>query len=381
MKRCGAPILTLSLFVWACSGPSGSREEVKTGLPVPFELDIILWEKSPAWTDTGEKVSEELGLRERERPVALRIGTPEEASRRIAETSRPGAQFTGSWGQLAHQAPEKSESPIGSVSLGGSSTGELRKGVPLPIQSPFHTVFQRVVKRDYIYGTEELIQAIMQAAQDVGTRYPGGQLQVGNLSRAEGGDIPQSRSHNSGRDADLAFFALDSRNRSVQPEWYVSYGPDGTDDEGKGLRLDVPRNWAFVESLLLNPRIQVQYIFVAHWIREMLLEHAVRNGALFGVVQRAEVVMRQPGDSSPHSEHFHIRLYCDLNDRLFGCVDSGRRHSWIESWDDAVEDKIARLIEASNTADGKSTEWADQLRVLRRAPDPEDENPYSAEEL
>ena len=79
-----------------CSAPSGSPEEVKTGLPIPFELDIIRWEKSPAWNDTGEMVSEEFELRERERPVPLRIGTPEEASRRIAETSRPGAQFAGS---------------------------------------------------------------------------------------------------------------------------------------------------------------------------------------------------------------------------------------------------------------------------------------------
>ena len=140
-------------------------------------------------------------------------------------------------------------------------------------------------KRDYVYGTEELIEAIVTAAEDVGQRFPGGVLQVGNLSREGGGDIPQSVSHNSGRDADFAFYALDTRGRPVRPDWYISYGPDGSDDEGKGFRLDVPRNWALVESLLLNTRIQVQYIFVAHWIREMLLEYGVRSGAS-PVVQR-----------------------------------------------------------------------------------------------
>ena len=33
---------------------------------------------------------------------------------------------------------------------------------------------------------------------------------------------------------------------------------------------------------------------------------------------------KQPGDSAPHNDHLHVRIYCPIEDRQFGCVDRGR---------------------------------------------------------
>jgi hypothetical protein len=32
-------------------------------------------------------------------------------------------------------------------------------------------------------------------------------------------------------------------------------------------------------------------------------------------------VLHQPGDSLPHDDHFHVRIYCPVGDRHAWCVD------------------------------------------------------------
>ena len=41
------------------------------------------------------------------------------------------------------------------------------------------------------------------------------------------------------------------------------------------------------------------------------------------LVEYARTLMRQPGDSAPHDDHFHVRVYCTRSDRFHGCRDSG----------------------------------------------------------
>jgi hypothetical protein len=33
--------------------------------------------------------------------------------------------------------------------------------------------------------------------------------------------------------------------------------------------------------------------------------------------------LKQPGDSAPHNDHMHVRVYCAETDRQFGCQDLG----------------------------------------------------------
>ena len=48
------------------------------------------------------------------------------------------------------------------------------------------------------------------------------------------------------------------------------------------------------------------------------------------MLERARGALHQPTDSSPHDDHFHLRLTCGLEERLLGCVDVGPRWSWVD---------------------------------------------------
>jgi hypothetical protein len=61
-------------------------------------------------------------------------------------------------------------------------------------------------------------------------------------------------------------------------------------------------------------------------------------------MKRARVTLRQPGDSSPHADHFHIRFYCGLEERLRGCVDTGERHAWVDTFTAEIEVEIGRIV-------------------------------------
>ena len=249
----------------------------------------------------------------------------------------------------------------------------------MSLEGPHHMVLHKTRTRNTIYGTDELVQALLDAAEYVALKAPGAILGVGNMSQPAGGDIPQSVSHNSGRDVDVSFYSLNEKNVSLKPEWYVEYDAQGFAEDGSSVRFDAGRNWLFVESLLMNRTIQVQYIFVADWLKDIMIEYGIRAGAHAEVIRRAEHVLMQPRDSSPHAEHFHIRLYCDLNDRLHGCHDAGKKHPWIESWDSAVEERVQRLIEAYQSGIQSERDAAlRQLDLLRMQP--EDESPESGEE-
>ena len=141
-------------------------------------------------------------------------------------------------------------------------------------------------------------------------------LGVGNLSRARGGSIaPYSRSHQSGRDADLAFYRLDRRGRPVAAE-----DLDAFDDRGRGpggTTFDAVRGFTLVEALVTDPVIDVRWIFVSRPLRALLLAEGRRRGAPEAVLRRAAAVLHQPSDAPPHADHFHLRIRCAAGER--GC--------------------------------------------------------------
>ena len=46
------------------------------------------------------------------------------------------------------------------------------------------------------------------------------------------------------------------------------------------------------------------------------------------LVERADAILHQPGDSLPHDDHLHVRVFCAGDDRAFGCVDRGPVRWW-----------------------------------------------------
>ena len=87
--------------------------------------------------------------------------------------------------------------------------------------------------------------------------------------------------------------------------------------------FDVERNWYLVRSIIENPIVSVQYIFVFDPLKQMLLDHAGAIGEPPDVIEQASYLLHQPGDSAPHDDHFHVRLYCAKSDRAVGCRDRG----------------------------------------------------------
>jgi penicillin-insensitive murein endopeptidase len=197
----------------------------------------------------------------------------------------------------------------------------------------------QTMRRGARFGHPSLVAAISRAARRVAALHPGSVLHVGDLSVAEGGNFGPHRSHTNGRDVDLAFYLTDARGAVADAGQMQTVGGDGAIAAGR--RFDTRRNWALVALLLRDPEVQVQWVFVANHLRELLLAEAGREAP--ALAERAAKVLLQPRDSSPHADHFHVRVYCGREDRLGGCVDAPPFHPWIDDHRDALEGWLAAL--------------------------------------
>ena len=220
-----------------------------------------------------------------------------------------------------------------SVSLGGPTRGVLRGGVALPTAGAGFVVPPLWIARGHLYGTEELVASIVDAAGRVATLHPGAVLGIGDLSRRGGGTMPFHKSHESGRDVDLIFYAVDDAGAPLPPVDTMprydrrlrSRPPyDGAAVPISPRHFDVRRNWSLVKALLQDPRIDVQYLFIAEKLKRHLMDHAVRQGEPEELLHRAEALLRQPARALPHDDHLHLRIRCSPGDRAQGCVDEGR---------------------------------------------------------
>jgi penicillin-insensitive murein endopeptidase len=178
------------------------------------------------------------------------------------------------------------------------------------------------------YGTWQLAQLLERAARQVAFRLPGARLSLGELSGKDGGDIGGHHSHESGRDADVGFFMTGSDGRPYAGVAFVQFDAAGRGlAPNGGLRFDDARNWELVAKLVDDSEARVQYIFVAHCIRQRLLREAIRRKASAEVVARAAAVLVEPAHGNPHRSHFHVRIYCPPSDRP-SCLDVGPYWTW-----------------------------------------------------
>ena len=232
----------------------------------------------------------------------------------------------------------------GSLSIGTTRDGFVVNCRPLPLEGPHHRVLPVQAARGTNCGTEELVAAILRAAEAVAKRYPGAVLPVGNLSRAGGGDIPWSISHNAGRDADIGLYLLDSQGRPFFPRDLVKLNRQGIgDSSGAPVRLDVRRTWWFLRSLMTDSHVEVQWLFIANWLRDLLLNHARESGERPEIVQKVAAAMAQPNRAFPHDDHVHVRLYCAPDDLYEGCQDRGSNRPWYVDRRARIEARVREL--------------------------------------
>jgi len=238
----------------------------------------------------------------------------------------------------------------GSVSLGNTSSGRLIRAARLPMRGKHHAVLPRWRRRRTNYGTDELIALVKHAARRVALAYPGSVMMLGNLSQKSGGDLRWSQSHNAGRDGDIAFYLRRGR-RYVAPTALVKVGPRLRSTRLRGARFDVRRNWALLKALLTHKTIEVQWIFVARYLKVVLLKHARAHRESAALLARADKILRQPTDSLSHNDHFHVRIYCSGDDRLQGCVDRAPFWKGVKTHDRAVAGRIRILKPGLKDAD------------------------------
>lgn len=215
-----------------------------------------------------------------------------------------------------------------SLSRGYSNDGVLRNATPIPPRGEGYLVPQTWRLRGNTFGTDELVGLVARSAARVALEIPGSTLYVADLSPRYGGATQWHRSHQTGRDADLLFYALDEQGRPAAPPGRMRrFGDDGwtLPAEGKPrLRFDAPRTWALVRALLEDGGgTGAQYLFISIPLRAMLLAEARAQGASTELLARAEALLVQPADSAPHDDHLHLRIYCPANDRALGCRDRG----------------------------------------------------------
>jgi murein endopeptidase len=247
-----------------------------------------------------------------------------------------------------------------SLSLKNASDGYLLHGKRLRKRGRYHRVLSRTVRNDFRWGTDELTYLLRRSARRVAKKYPGSILLVGNLSKKGGGDLPGSVSHNSGRDADLPFYAVDAKGRFITSHKFARFDASGRSGR---YRFDIRRNWALVRALLSYRRIQVQWIFVADRLKRKLIRHAKQSGAPQWIIARASKVLGQPGNSSAHAEHFHVRVYCNKHERLEGCLNYGPTWAWV---DDYAEEIAKRTSELLVTVENQSLGTEKPVQAVRK---------------
>lgn len=178
------------------------------------------------------------------------------------------------------------------ASIGRPYQGKLRNGIPFPRE--FRGYQLREPERTYT--TPEVVGALLDAIEGVNEQFPATcDLYMGDFSREGGGWLNKHRSHQNGRDVDLAMYP----KGNVYLDRFVPMNK---------ANLDVPRTWQLVENLLRSQKIQ--YIFVDRSIQRLLYDYALSRGhsrsyldQLFGT--RGAVIQHVRG----HQDHMHVRFF------------------------------------------------------------------------
>ena len=198
------------------------------------------------------------------------------------------------------------------LTMGSPSFGGPRHEAPISVGSPQNGALlfaKRLKPSDYLnirqgrnYGTKQLIAVIEDAIQHVHKRHPETpKLYVGDLSDHNGGELGRHASHQSGRDADIAYF----RDGPLHNETALV--------ATKADELDIYRTWTLLAFLLKDKRVKM--IFSVNPLIQTLHQHALAQG--YSKEQLEEWFGKNEGKQwrygkirhwDGHNTHFHLRV-------------------------------------------------------------------------
>ena len=243
-----------------------------------------------------------------------------------------------------------------SISYGKPSRGYLIDGVKLPDSGNGFTTRDMWSKRGNRYGTDELVVLIKNVSKRMKKKVKDVRLVVADLSGDGGGAATTfHRSHQSGRDVDLLYYLRDVEGKPLEPQAMIPVDRTLVATDKSGVTIDIPRTWLLVKELLTAEEAYVQYIFMYQPIAQKLFEYAESKKEDPVLIARAMRACKQPGDSAPHNDHMHVRIYCPDTDRQFGCVDIGPLELLAERTAER-DQKLQRIADALPKTDAEEDE-------------------------
>ena len=250
------------------------------------------------------------------------------ASRNVRRLLLSAAAFGTAFLSLQPPGATEPGSAVGSVSCGAVNRGALSSARAIADQGPGYVAPEPWRVRGLRFGTDELVSLIERAGAAVLRRNAGAPLAVADLSAEHGGPVARHRSHQSGRDVDLVYYAIDRAGESMVNDGHMAlYGVDGratsADSPEPAAQIaerffDLARNWALVQALATDADVRVERIFVSPRIRDWLFAYAAAARVPDEIRARVRHVISTPVGVEAHNDHMHVRIACSDDDAAAG---------------------------------------------------------------
>jgi penicillin-insensitive murein endopeptidase len=193
----------------------------------------------------------------------------------------------------------------GAQSIGAPNNGHLAGAARL---RGSRTLRQREGRHSW--ALPELVKMLHHAASAVARKHRGSQMLVGDLSGRTGGHLDGHGSHQTGRDADVGFYVMNSKGKPIAAKRFIPFDDAGNARDAPSVRFDEARNWDMIESMLKDEKANVRYMFITNALRAKLLAYAAKKHVAKELIERAASVMMSPRDADLHDDHVHVRIAC-----------------------------------------------------------------------
>jgi len=272
----------------------------RLGVIVALALAALAPASALAKPAKGERVTQ---VAARDKDVAKKSADAKKSAG--AKKSTDAKQSAKDKADKARHGKDKKSGAKGAQSIGAPNHGRLAGAARLK-----GTPRLRQRANAHSWGLPQLVRLLQDAANKVARKHRGSMLLVGDLSARAGGHLDGHNSHQSGRDADVGFYVMNSKGKPVAAKRFIAFDSKGKARDLAWASFDDARNWALVEALLTSSKAEVRYLFVSNALRGRLLAHAAKQRVNKDLYTRAASVMMSPEDADLHDDHFHVRIAC-----------------------------------------------------------------------
>jgi penicillin-insensitive murein endopeptidase len=189
------------------------------------------------------------------------------------------------------------------------TVGSPNDGWQLRAKKVKNAPFLKVRRSTTAYGHPALVLMLKRSAKEIAGSARGAVMLVGDLSSKEGGPLAGHHSHQSGRDADLAFY-MKKDGKPVEAPGFVAFGADGKAKDGSGYEFDDHRNWLLLRSWARDTRAGLSHVFISSPLKARLVKYAQSRPSDKKYLEQALALLKQPDNAEPHDDHFHVRISC-----------------------------------------------------------------------